>query len=283
MAYLKKLETSIRSSGSILCAGLDPAPEMYPPPVRALDGSESTRTLEFCRRIIEQSKTRVAAYKFNLAFFESLGPDGLQIFDEILDSVPPGKIIIADAKRCDIPHSARRYAEAYLERFGCDAITVSPFMGLETIEPFLQSKDHAAYVITLTSNPGARDFMLRPFGEYDSLSSYLADSLRRLDSTHPGTTGMVIGATQSEHYQPVISSFPDAPLLLPGVGRQGGSTNELSRYLKQHKGLPLINVSRGISAWDPQSDDSWEVQIARNTDRFHKQLSDITQQYLGRL
>jgi orotidine-5'-phosphate decarboxylase len=280
MSFQNKLLSAIRNSGSVLCAGLDPIPEAMPPELRRQYDTDRELVLAWCRRIIEQTKTGTAAYKVNLAYFEAIGPEGFTMLDEVLDAIPSGKILIADAKRGDVPHSNERYKVAFFDRLGFDAITLSPFMGTETLVPFLGDASRAVYALTLTSNPGAAELMTRPFGEAPSLSAHLATLLRTCAAQHPGALGMVIGATQSEVYGPVLDAYPEAPLLIPGVGAQSGSIPELERHLAGHPGIPIINVSRGLSAFDPESGESWDVQIADNTARFKKAFQTISDRYL---
>ncbi len=276
MTYLEKLLAAVRGSQSVLCAGLDPVPELLPPEIRSQGLPESEMAVTFCRRLIEQTKTGVAAYKINIAYFEALGVDAFYVLNDVLDAIPSGKILIADAKRGDVPHTNARYKTAYFDRLGFDAITLSPFMGMDTLLPFLQDSDRAVYALTLTSNPGAADLMTRPFGDFSTLSEYLATLMRNTSHQHPGTLGMVIGATQSTVYGPVMQAYPEAPLLVPGVGAQGGSVPELARHLQRHEGIPLINVSRGLAAFDKNSPNTWEVQVAGNTDSYNKILQEIS-------
>jgi orotidine-5'-phosphate decarboxylase len=280
MSFQNKLQSAARNSGSVLCTGLDPVPGTMPPELREQHHTERELILTWCRRIIEQTKTSTAAYKLNLAYFEAIGPEGFALLDELLDAIPSGKILIADAKRGDVPHSNERYKTAFFDRLGFDAITLSPFLGTDTLVPFLGDPSRAVYALTLTSNPGASELMTRPFGEAPSLSAHVASLLRSCAAEHPGTIGMVIGATQHEIYGPVMEAYPEAPLLIPGVGAQSGSVSELQQHLARHKGIPLINVSRGISAFDPESSEPWDMQIADNTARFKRMLQPISDRYL---
>ena len=276
MTYQKKLFDAICKSGSVLCAGIDPVPEAMPAGFREPGTSIHDMVLDWCRCIVEQACSKVAAYKINLAYFEALGPDAYRLVEEVVRAVPSGKIIIADAKRGDVPHSNERYKAAFFDRFGFDAITLSPFMGMETLAPFLDDESRAVYALALTSNPGAADLMTKPFGKSPTLSAHLASLLRTCSHEHPGSLGMVIGATQSEMYGPVMQAFPEAPLLIPGIGAQAGSIQDLEKHLCGHTGLPLINVSRGLSAFDPKNKKPWKEQISENTDRFHALLQPIT-------
>lgn len=281
MIFQNKLLAAVRNSGSVLCTGLDPVPGAMPPELRERYPSDRDLILAWCRRIIEQTKTTTAAYKVNLAYYEALGPEGFAVLDELLDAIPSGKILIADAKRGDVPHTNERYKTAFFDRLGFDAITLSPFLGTETLVPFLGDPSRAVYALTLTSNPGADELMFRPFGSAPSLSAHLASLLRSCGAGQPGTLGMVIGATQYQVYGPVMEAYPEAPLLIPGVGAQSGPVTELHQQLASHKGIPLINVSRGISAFDPASGQPWDMQIADRTARFKKILQPISDRYLA--
>lgn len=279
MTYSRKLQAAVHGSRTVLCAGLDPVPEMIPPELRSQGLPESEMAVTFCRRLIEQTKTGVAAYKINIAYFEALGVDAFYALNDVLDAIPSGKILIADAKRGDVPHTNARYKTAYFDRLGFDAVTLSPFMGMDTLLPFLQDPERAVYALTLTSNPGAADIMTRPFGDFATLSEYLAALMQETSQQHPGTLGMVIGATQAAVYGPVMKAYPGAPLLIPGVGAQGGSVTELASHLRHHEGIPLINVSRGLAAFDKENPNTWEVQVATNTDHYNKMLQTISERY----
>ncbi len=280
MNYSSKLQAAVYGSRTVLCAGLDPVPEMVPPELRSKGLTDSELAVTFCRRLIEQTKTGVAAYKVNIAYFEALGVDAFYVLNDVLDAIPSGKILIADAKRGDVPHTNARYKTAYFDSLGFDAVTLSPFMGMDTLLPFLQDPDRAVYALTLTSNPGAADVMTRPFGEFSTLSEYLAALMQKTAQHHPGTLGMVIGATQNAIYGPVMKAYSEAPLLIPGVGAQGGSVTELAGHLRHHVGIPLVNVSRGLAAYDKENPNTWEVQVTSNTDQFNKLLEPISTHYL---
>jgi len=226
MNFIDKLAASVARTGSVLCVGLDPLPTRL---------SESVES--HCRRIVEETLPYAAAYKPNLAFFEALGPDGWAILDRIRRDIPADRIVIADAKRGDIGATAERYAHAMLHVLDADAVTVNPLMGLETIAPYLTDTTKAAYVLALTSNPGAADYLF-------DLAPRIAADLATL--AHPGHAGMVVGATHPERLPDILRHHPDAALLIPGVGAQGGSVDALVKALAGHRGLPLVNVTRYI-------------------------------------
>lgn len=226
MNFIDKLAASVARTGSVLCVGLDPLPTRL---------SESVES--HCRRIVEATLPYASAYKPNLAFFEALGPDGWAILDRIRRDIPSDRIVIADAKRGDIGNTAERYAHAMLHVLDADAVTVNPLMGLETVAPYLTDATKAAYVLALTSNPGAADYLF-------DLAPRIAADLAAL--AHPGHAGMVVGATHPERLPEVLRHHPDAALLIPGVGTQGGSVEALAKALAGHRGLPLVNVTRDI-------------------------------------
>lgn len=280
ISYLEKLHQAIIRSGSVICAGLDPVPSNFPATVRDAGGSDAEQTLRFSRTVIAQTSEHVAAYKLNLAYFESLGAEGLQVFKQVLQAIPEDKIRIADAKRGDVPHTNERYKRAFFDQFDVDAITLSPFMGLDTLTPFLQDARKAVYALVLTSNPGASDFLLKPFLNAATFSEYLAGALRSHSQTLPGTLGMVIGATQHETYAPVMNAYDQAPLLIPGIGAQGGSADDLARQLERHNGLALINASRSLSAFKENDPHPWEQQITDEARRMKERFGEITRRQL---
>ena len=215
MTFTEKLTRAVQSSGSVLCAGLDPDPEKIPKPLRDRIPDDGRLIFEFCRRVIEAVKPHVCAFKPNLAFFEALGAPGWSALEQVIDCIPSNRIVIADAKRGDIGNTAGKYKEAFFDRIGADAITLNPFMGMDTFEPFMQDPGKAIFVLTLTSNSGASDFMKRRFEGRASLSQYIAGELSKHQVQSATHLGMVVGATQTLELQPVLDAYPDAHLLIP--------------------------------------------------------------------
>ncbi|MFQ6118197.1 MAG: orotidine-5'-phosphate decarboxylase, partial [Candidatus Bipolaricaulia bacterium] len=156
MGFKERLLAATRGNRSLLCVGLDSDFERIPEFLRRAHGARAV--LEFNRRIIDTTKDLVCAYKLNLAFYERLGPQGLEMLKETIDYIPGGLITIADGKRGDIGNTSRAYAEALFDRYGFDAATVNPYLGLEALEPFLKYGDCGAFILCRTSNPGAREF-----------------------------------------------------------------------------------------------------------------------------
>lgn len=259
MTFLDKLSAAVRAQRSVLCVGLDPDP------------ARLTSSIEdHCRRVIDATLPFAVAYKPNLAFFEALGPKGLDVFDRVVRHIPSDCIVIADAKRGDIGTTANQYAHAFFHEFRVDAITLNPLMGIETLLPFLNDPTRAAFVLTLTSNPGAADFFLQPCSTSSTLSELIAERLGALRT--PGHVGMVIGATHPERIASVVAKHPRGTLLIPGVGTQGGSIDALRVALSAHEGIPLVTVTRELFyAPDPAS----------RASQYHQELAAISERHHG--
>lgn len=239
-----QLYQQILTKQSYLCVGLDSDIEKIPSFLLQHEDS----VFEFNRRIIDATAPYTVAYKPNLAFYESRGVEGLISLKKTVEychSHYPDIFLIADAKRGDIGNTAEMYAKSIFEYFGFDAVTLSPYMGKDSITPFLNYPDKWVIVLALTSNPGAFDFQ---FMEEASTGKRLFEKV--LENTSQwGTTDntmFVVGATKAEYFQQVRQTAPHHFLLVPGVGAQGGSLEDISRYgMNAQVGL-LVNSSRGI-------------------------------------
>lgn len=280
MNFTQKLKHAVDSSRSLLCVGLDPDPAMIPLPLKREISDEVKLLTEFCFRIIEATKTSACAYKPNMAFFEALGSNGWEALEQIVDAIPSGKIVIADAKRGDIGNTASRYSEAMLNRLGADAVTLNPLMGLETLDPFLTNEEKAVFVLVMTSNRGAADFLQRRFEGRMSLGEYIAEELNKKQSQCQAHIGMVVGATQAGWMDPVLKAHPGAHLLIPGVGKQGGSVDDLVNVLRHHSGIPIINSSRSI-IYAGEDHDEWELKVSEAAAAFKLSLEPITNRYVS--
>jgi len=279
MTFTDKLKRAIQSSGSLVCVGLDPDPIRIPQPLKQQYSNESELIFEFCRRVVESTKVDACAYKPNIAFFESLGSAGWQAFEKLLDYIPSNRIVIADAKRGDIGNTAGKYKEAYFDRYRVDAVTLNPLMGLETLDPFLESEEHAVFVLSMTSNPGAADFFQRSFQGRMSLGEYIAEELSKKQKSSPAQIGMVVGATHAASSKPVLDAFPQSHLLIPGIGAQGGSISELAKTLYGHQGCPIINSSRGI-IYAGGDAENWTELVAKAAAELKDSLREITDRYV---
>ncbi len=279
MNFTEKLKQAISSSQSTLCVGLDPSPDLMPKPLRKQFSDEKKLVLEFCRRVIESTKIHACAFKPNTAFFEALGSDGWAMLEEVADMIPSNRILIADAKRGDIGNTAEKYKEAFFNRLGADAITLNPLMGMDTLDPFLDNEEKAIYVLAMTSNSGAGDFLQRRFEGRMSLGEYIAEELSKRMGKSSTHLGMVIGATQTDTLQPVIRAFPQAHLLIPGVGAQGGSIEEISVSIHSHIGIPVINSSRAVIYAGGDNED-WEQNVSQKAIEMKERLFEITRNYV---
>lgn len=281
MTFTEKIQHSIRSSNSVLSVGLDPVPARIPQAFREQFSDPHDLVFEFCRRVIEITKTDAAAYKPNLAFFEALGSGGWEVLESLLDGIPYGKLVVADAKRGDIGTTALKYKEAFFDRLQVDALTLNPLMGLDTLDPFVEDDSKAVFVLVMTSNPGASDFLQMPVTNKSSLGEYIAEKLSLKQKESNTHIGMVIGATQAAIAKPVLEAYPAAHLLIPGIGAQGGDPSKLNKLLSNHQGLPLINSSRAI-LYAGQDHENWEERIAQKASETRQMLEPITQRFLNK-
>lgn len=239
-----QLVDNILSRGSFLCVGLDPDQAKMPKHL-AEKGAEGL--LEFNKAIIDATAPYAVAYKPNLAFYEALGADGLRAFEQTCRYIRenhPDQFIIADAKRGDIGNTARMYARAFFEQVGVDAVTVAPYMGEDSVKPFLEFEDKWAVVLALTSNKGSLDFQMIEDKHDTPLFEHVVKRVQKWGT--PVNTMFVVGATRGELIGQVRKAAPRSFFLVPGVGAQGGSLEEVCQYgLIDEVGL-LVNSSRGI-------------------------------------
>jgi orotidine-5'-phosphate decarboxylase len=176
--------------------------------------------LEFNRGIIDATADLVCAYKPNLAFYEAFGLEGLVALEKTVKYIPEGIPVIGDAKRGDIGNTARRYAEALFSAFGFDAATLNPYLGYDSVEPFLEYPDKGVFILCRTSNPGALDFQALRCGDVP-LYEVVAQKAKEWDRY--GNIGLVVGATYPEELRRIRQLCPQMPLLIPGLGAQGGT------------------------------------------------------------
>lgn len=238
-----QLIAAIRRKESFLCVGLDP--DVHKLPVHLLDGPNPM--LAFCRAIVDATAPYAVAFKPNLAFFESEGIDGWVALEETVRYINeryPDIFVIADAKRGDIGNTSRLYARGVFEHIGADAITVAPYMGEDSVAPFLEYEGKWVVLLALTSNKGSGDFQLTA----DAQGRRLFEQVLLTSQRWAGPEAMmyVVGATQGRMFEDVRALAPDHFLLVPGVGAQGGSLEEVARYgMTADCGL-LVNSSRGV-------------------------------------
>ncbi len=240
MTFLSKLKTIQKKNNSLLCIGLDTDINLIPSFLR----KEKNPQYEFNQRIIEATHDIVCAYKINSAFYEATGVRGWSAMEKTITIIPKEIITIADAKRGDIGNSSHYYAKTFLRELDCDSITVSPYMGKDSVEPFLQSEKKCAFLLALTSNNGAKDFQYLKVEKKYLYEKVIEKSLRWNTKKN---IGFVVGATKSKELQKIRKIAPNVPLLIPGVGTQGGSVKDGIRFGCDKDGmLAIINASRSI-------------------------------------
>jgi len=237
MKAYKKLKNLITNKNNYLTVGLDTdinkLPTHFPKNLNSL--------FEFNKAIIDATKDIAIAFKINFAFYEEYGSKGYEVIEKTIDYIPDSLFTIADAKRGDIGNTSRSYAKAIFEKMNFDSITVSPYMGEDSIAPFLEFKDKITFILCLTSNSGSNDFQKLISDEQTIYKHILKTSLTW---GNPENVGFVVGATHPEQFREIRSIAKDSVLLIPGVGAQGGSAPDI---IKANKKAPaLINSSRGI-------------------------------------
>ena len=239
---LAELKAEILQKKSFLCVGLDIDLEKVPAQFK----NSPTALVDFSKAIIDATAPFAVAYKPNIAFFETYGVEGMAALKEVIDYLNahyPNHFTIADAKRGDIGNTSTRYAKAYFETLGFDSITVAPYMGKDSVEPFLAFEEKYTILLALTSNPGSADFQ-----RIEANGTPVYQTVLKTAQTWQGSERLmyVVGATRAEALQEIRATVPDAFLLVPGVGAQGGSLSEVAHNgLNDDVGL-LVNSSRGI-------------------------------------
>ena len=237
----QELIAKIKEKQSCLCVGLDPDLKKIPQHLL----SEEDPIFEFNKQIIDATSPYTVAYKPNIAFYEALGSKGWETLEKTMEYMPKDVFTIADAKRADIGNTSNMYARAFFEQMDFDAVTVAPYMGSDSVEPFLQYPGKWVILLAATSNPGAFDFQELLVG-HDSEKLYEHIIRKSQEWGNPENLMYVIGATRVETLLNIRRIAPDNFLLIPGVGAQGGSVEHVFRYgLNKEAGL-LINSSRGI-------------------------------------
>lgn len=254
----EELYQQILKKKSMLCVGLDVDFDKMPEQIKALAEDESIAVggelfkgrarsvVEFNKAIIDATAPHCVAYKPNLAFYECYGKDGIKALEVTVGYIRtkyPEIFLIADAKRGDIGNTAKRYAKAFFETMDFDAVTLAPYMGADSVTPFLEYKGKWSIVLALTSNASAYQFQT---ALKDGKPLYQAVMEEMMSISTPDNMMFVVGATKADKLTEIRSFCPDNFFLVPGVGAQGGSAEEVIRYGANDKGGLLINSSRGI-------------------------------------
>lgn len=242
--------------GKFVCVGLDSDIKKIP---RILQ-NENDAVYKFNSEIIEATRDYAAAYKINFAFYEQNGSKGLSELERTAELIPDNILSIADAKRGDIGNTSEMYAHSVYEHFGFDAVTLNPYMGKDSLQPFLDYHDKLNFVLVLTSNPGSNDFEKLHLNDGRYLYQEILKRISEWNVNH--NCGIVFGATKIEELKNNIKSFGELSVLLPGVGVQGGSMPDVKKVFKDNnRENYIVNVSRSIIC---KSSDSDFAEAARN-------------------
>jgi orotidine-5'-phosphate decarboxylase len=237
MDFIEKLAKISKKNRSLVCVGLDPDPSLMP---------DKIGVFEFNKAIIDVTADFVCAYKPNIAFYEAIGHKAVEALRKTRDYAPEEIPMIIDAKRGDIGNTAKAYAHSLFDRFNADAITASPYLGYDSLEPFIERRDRGIFILCRTSNPGAKDFQSLPVGkEKKLLYEVVAEKVHEWNKY--GNLGLVIGATYPEELKQMRKKYPQMPLLIPGIGAQGGELELAVKYgVDKGRRRTIINSSRQI-------------------------------------
>lgn len=240
MKAIEKLKSK-NSEGKVICVGLDTDVNKIPALLKKTDNP----VLEFNKAIIESTGPYAAAFKINFAFYESMGIEGMKNLEKTLSLIPEDIMVIADAKRGDIGNTSLMYAKSVFDYFKFDAVTVHGYMGKDSVEPFLRYDDKLVFILALTSNPSASDFEKL---KTEDGSFLFQNVIRKVNEwNEKSNCGIVFGATKTQELKDNMDSFGNLAVLLPGVGAQGGSLEDVIITFKEYNRTDLlVNVSRGI-------------------------------------
>ncbi len=268
-----KANSRIAALKSLLCVGLDSDPRKIPQVFSVYQNP----VLEFNRSIIRATSDVAIAYKINTAFYEARGIAGLQDMEQTLRLIPEGCMTIADAKRADIGNTSKMYAQAFFDHWRFDALTVAPYMGFDSLEPFFAYEDKLIFVLCLTSNEGSVDFEEREMADGTQLYRSVLGKVALWSRN--GNGGVVVGATKSNLLGEIRRDAPGLFLLIPGVGAQGGSLQAaVNLGVDGNRQSAVINVSRALiypSAGDAgsfSSLDDYEKAVADEASKIHNEM-----------
>jgi orotidine-5'-phosphate decarboxylase len=262
----QQLIEQIKSKKSFLCVGLDSDIEKMPAGIE----QSAQGILEFNKQIIEATKDYCVSYKINTAFYESLGIHGWRVMAETIAMIPQEHLIIADAKRGDIGNTSTQYAKAFFETLNCDAVTVAPYMGSDSVQPFLAWQNKWTIVLALTSNAGAADFQFMK----DEKGLLHEQVLQQVSSWGtPDNLMFVVGATKAAELNRIRKIVPQHFLLIPGVGTQGGSLEDVYKYGANADCGLLVNVSRAIIFAD--SSENFALAAKQEAQNYAAQMATL--------
>jgi orotidine-5'-phosphate decarboxylase len=245
MTFVQMLQAAQQRNGSMLCVGLDPDPARFPAGLKG----DASRIYDFCARIVDATADLVIAFKPQIAYFAAHGAEAqLEKLMRHMRSAAPQVPVILDAKRGDIGSTAEQYAKEAFERYGADAVTLSPFMGFDSVQPYLKYQGKGAFLLCRTSNPGGDDFQNQRLASVNG-QPLLYEHIARLAQGEwnlNGQLGLVVGATYPAEIERVRQLAPTLPLLIPGVGAQGGDAAATVKAGWRADAPIVVNSSRAI-------------------------------------
>ncbi len=242
MSFKDKLSKITKKNNSLVSVGLDIDKEKVP---RFLFEESNKPLFDFNKAIIDATKDLVCAYKLNMAFYEVFGKECFELLEKTIECIPKDIVVILDGKRNDIGNTAKKYAQSLFETLNADAVTVTPYLGIDGVKPFLEYKDKCSFILCRTSNPSAGDFQDIKSNDI-SVYEYVAKKIKKWNKY--GNCGAVVGATYPEELRVIREILGnDIPILIPGVGKQGGDVEKTVKNGVNSKGqMVIINSSRGI-------------------------------------
>ncbi len=262
--FQEKIKNIQKKNNSNLVVGLDLELAKFPESITGKDAFFS-----FAKQIIDATFDSVVAYKPNIAFFEAMGLAGIEQLHKILAYIPADIPVILDAKRGDIGNTAKMYAKSVFEDYKADSVTLSPYMGADTLEPFLEYRDKYVFALVLTSNPGGNDLQLLKLEDGSFLYEKTCKIVKILDDKYQNC-GAVVGATKPEYFSSVASILKNSYFLIPGIGTQGGSVSSvLTNCQIQQRDYCLFNVSRDVLYASRAKD---FAQVAKQKAIYYKEL-----------
>ncbi len=302
MEFADRLAAAVRRTGSATCVGLDPRLEQLPEPIRRTVSPTATDSvaaayLQFCSEIIDAVHDLVPCVKPQAAFFEQLGPAGMVALGEVIRHANrAGLIVILDGKRNDIGSTALAYADAYLgagdrSRWGSDSLTVSPYLGRDSLEPFVeqcQRREAGMFVLVKTSNPGGGDLQDRRDGDVP-LYRHVAEIVQELNAAHVGSSGYgpvgaVVGATYPQQLAELRSAMPQSWILIPGFGAQGGEADDVRAGFDSRGLGAIVNNSRNLIFAHRRAEYAetfgerrWQGAVRAATEAMNTALAEIVQ------
>lgn len=262
-SFFINLKEQSEAKKSRLCIGLDIDFDLFPDRLdKTISGA-----FDFLREIIDSTYEICLAYKLNMAFFEQFGYKGYQLMEKTVQYIDNRSITICDGKRGDIGNSSKKYAESIFSQIGFDSATISPYMGADSITPFIENSEFGVFVLCLTSNPGANDFQRI---QVNSKPMYLS-VLDIIDKLNNNNVGIVVGATQKEDMRVIREKSPSTSWLIPGIGKQGGNLEKSIQFGNQNGACGLISISRDILFYKNSSQED----ISLRANFYHQKIKDF--------